>query len=104
MNFRDATTVNFQGLVVAFARGDTPTADPGEGLIATNLYFNVPALDVDPGSDAMDWTGFKPLTLPDAVRAVGMNIANVPIRYSRARSIARGPHARRHRFRRCMPA
>ncbi|MGH8076672.1 MAG: LamG-like jellyroll fold domain-containing protein, partial [Lysobacter sp.] len=87
MNFRDVTTVNFQGLVVAFARGDTPIPDPGEGLIATNLYFNVLALDVDSSSDAMDWTGFKPLTLPDAVRPVGMNMVNVPISYSRARSI-----------------
>ncbi|MFL9584104.1 LamG-like jellyroll fold domain-containing protein [Stenotrophomonas sp. AB1(2024)] len=87
MNFRDVATVNFQGLVIAFARGDQPTAPPDEGRIATNLYFNVLALETDSASDASDWSGFQPLTLPDAVRPAGMNMINVPVTWSRDRAI-----------------
>lgn len=87
MNFKDVTTVNFQGLVVAFARGDAPTGDPGEGLLATDIYYNVLALEVDSQSDAADWTGFQPLTLPDAVRPAGMNLINVPVTYNATQAI-----------------
>lgn len=87
MNFRDVATVNFQGLVIAFARGDQPTAPPEEGQIATNIYFNVLALETDSASDASDWIGFQPLNLPDAVRPAGMNMVNVPVTYSRDHAI-----------------
>lgn len=87
MNYRDVATVNFQGLVIAFARGDQPTRPAEEGQLATNIHFNVLALDADSASDDADWTGFQPLTLPDAVRPVGMNLINVPVSYSRTRAI-----------------
>lgn len=87
MNYRDVATVNFQGLVIAFARGDQPARPAEEGQLATNIHFNVLALDADSASDDADWTGFQPLTLPDAVRPVGMNLINVPVSYSRTRAI-----------------
>jgi len=82
MNFRSVASVNFQGLVVAFARGDEPSPDTDESLLPTNIHFNVLALNVDSQSDANDWSGFRHLSLPDAVRPAGMNMINVPVTYT----------------------
>lgn len=82
MNFRSVATVNFQGLVVAFARGDAPGAATDAGQLSTDIHFNVLALNVDSASDSADWSGFRRLSLPDAVRPAGMNLINVPVTYT----------------------
>ncbi|PPT90951.1 hypothetical protein XthCFBP4691_09835 [Xanthomonas theicola] len=80
-------TVNFQGIAIAFVRGDLPTGDAGAGMLATDIYFNILALSVDSQHDAMDWTGFQPLSLPDAVRPAGMSLVNVPVTYRHDQAI-----------------
>jgi hypothetical protein len=87
MILRDVATVNFQGIVVAFARGDADTSPPVEGTVSTDIFFNVLALEVDSTSDALDWNGFTRLSLPDQVRPAGMNLISVPIEYDRDHAI-----------------
>jgi hypothetical protein len=77
-------TVVFQGKVLAFARA-TPEQAPGtlsvpDG-VASDIVFNVLALELQSGNDALDWSGFRKLEFPNGVRPAGMNIVNVPLEY-----------------------
>lgn len=77
MTYDQVATVNFQGQVIAFARG--AGSAPG---VPGDLYFNVLGLGADSQTDDLDWSGFQPLVFPDEVRPVGMNIVNVPSVYA----------------------
>jgi hypothetical protein len=49
---------------------------------ASDICFNVLALEAQSGNDALDWAGFRPLAFPNAVRPAGMNLVGVPLEYA----------------------
>jgi hypothetical protein len=70
MEYKDVVSVDYQGIIVVFAREANQTDNQ-------TLYYNVLELQVYSEGDALDWSGFKPFTFPQCTRPVGMNIVNV---------------------------
>ncbi|MEB4631492.1 LamG domain-containing protein [Burkholderia contaminans] len=100
MKYDQIATTNYQGTVIAFARGIPETAEERaspfvDNLAASNLYFNVLALNPD-DQDAIDWAGFHPIAFPSTVRPAGMQIINVPSVYNADADIAPLQDAKRH--------
>lgn len=65
--FRQTTTVNHQGTVIAFARD-------ADGL---DIYYNVLDLKVGSLPDGAEWTGFNRLPFPEQLRPAGLGIVTV---------------------------
>ena len=65
--FRQTTTVNHQGTVIAFARDAS----------ALDIYYNVLDLKVSSLPDGAEWTGFNKLPFPEALRPAGLGIVTV---------------------------
>ncbi len=71
--YQDAKTCTFQGTVFAFARDTEMAFDAG----GDNIVFNVLNLQARSQSDAMDWSGFIPVTFPPSLRPAGISLIEV---------------------------
>ena len=71
--YQDVTLCSFQGTLYAFARDmDQVVESDGD-----NIVFNVLALNPSSQSDAMDWSGFRPVNFPTTLRPAGMSLIEV---------------------------
>lgn len=84
LDFQATDSVNYQGSVIVFARETTSTRLGGavEGLLESDIQFNVLAMSPEAEGKATDWTGFETLYFPDEIRPAGMEIINVPSHFA----------------------
>ncbi len=74
--YKYVTLCSFQGTIYAFACDTGDTDQPVENG-GDNIVFNVLALNPSSQSDAMDWSGFRPVSFPTTLRPVGMSLIEV---------------------------